>query len=282
MSRFCLIKKHNILALIVFILNLSGCGGRVELFSGITENEANDALAILINAGIPSTKIPGKEGLVNIDVDQGDVARAITTLRTEGLPREKYAKMGEVFRKEGLISSPLEERARYLWALSQELSATIAQIDGVVKARVHVVLPERSSGGDAALPSSAAVFIKHKPGYNLEEATLQIKRLVSNSIPGLIADRVSVVLVPAMSKIQIEEADAAAAVAIKQGIKHTNDKNKSFLNGSLVWIVTTILLLLLTILAYFVWSKWGVNIKSLLYKKTIKAGNIPSSLNVKE
>jgi type III secretion protein J len=248
----------------------------VELFSGITENEANDALAILINAGIPSTKIPGKEGLVNIDVDQGDVARAITTLRTEGLPREKYAKMGEVFRKEGLISSPLEERARYLWALSQELSATIAQIDGVVKSRVHVVLPERSAGGDAAMPSSAAVFIKHKPGYNLEEVTLQIKRLVSNSIPGLNADRVSVVLVPAMSKIQIEEADAVAAATIKQSIKHSSDKNKGFLSGSFIWLLFVIFILLLFILTYLAWRKWGNNLRLQTEKILEKNENQPT------
>jgi type III secretion protein J len=261
------------LKLTIFTLALYGCSSRVELFSGITENEANDALAILINAGIPSTKIPGKEGLVNIDVDQGDVARAITTLRTEGLPREKYAKMGEVFRKEGLISSPLEERARYLWALSQELSATIAQIDGVVKSRVHVVLPERSAGGDAAMPSSAAVFIKHKPGYNLEEVTLQIKRLVSNSIPGLNADRVSVVLVPAMSKIQIEEADAAAAATIKQSIKHTNDKNKDMLSASLIWLLFILFVLILFALAYFTWQKWGKNIRSQIEKSVKKSEN---------
>lgn len=262
MYRFFLSQCRIFTSLIIFTTALYGCNSRVELFSGITENEANDALAILINAGISSKKNPGKEGLVNIDVDQSDVARAITTLRTEGLPREKYVRMGEVFRKEGLISSPLEERARYLWALSQELSATIAQIDGVVKSRVHVVLPERSTGGEAAIPSSAAVFIKHKPGYNLEEVTLQIKRLVSNSIPGLNADRVSVVLVSAMSKLQIEEADASAAAAIKQSIKHTNEKNKEFLSSTIIWLLFITFVLILLILAYLAWKKWGKYLSS--------------------
>lgn len=117
------------------------------------------------------------------------------------MPRERFARMGEVFRKEGLISSPLEERARYIWALSQELSATLAQIDGVIKARVHVVLPEKAGGGEPMLPSSAAVFIKHKQRFNLDDSIPQIKRLVSNSIPGLTSDKVTVVMLPSSASL---------------------------------------------------------------------------------
>ena len=62
-------QYRNLIYLILLCGSLQSCGSRVELFSGISENEANDALAILINAGIPSTKISGKEGLVNIDID---------------------------------------------------------------------------------------------------------------------------------------------------------------------------------------------------------------------
>ena len=123
--------------------------------------------------------------------------RAVDLLRDKGLPRERFAGMGQVFKKEGLISSPLEERARYLYALSQELGATISQIDGVVVARVHVVLPERSPTGEAGVPSSAAVFIKHQEGYNLDTVQPLVRRLVTNSIPGLTADKVSIILVNA-------------------------------------------------------------------------------------
>lgn len=189
-------KTTKILLSILTLVFLLSCSGKVELLQGVSESEANEALAALIDAGIPAGKLPGKEGTVGIEVESFEVARAIAILRSEGLPKERYAKMGEVFRKEGLISSPLEERARYLWALSQELSATISQIDGVIKARVHVVLPERGSGGDPVLPSSAAVFIKHKSGVVLDDSLIQIKKLVANSIPGLAVDKVTVILLP--------------------------------------------------------------------------------------
>ena len=176
---------------------VSACAASIDLLTDVPESEVNEVLAALAEAGITAVKRPGKEGLASITVNQNEIGKAIATLNAEGLPRERFAKMGEVFKKEGLISSPLEERARYLWALSQELAATVSQIDGVLKARVHVVLPERSTGSDPAVPSSAAVFIKYRKQYNMDDAIVQIKRLVSNSISGLTVDKVTIVLLPA-------------------------------------------------------------------------------------
>lgn len=163
------------------------------------ESEANEVMGALLNAGIAAGKTPGKEGMVGLTVDAAEVGRAVDLLRQKGLPRERYAGMGEVFRKEGLISSPLEERARYIYALSQELRGTIALIDGVVAARVHVVLPERSTTSDPYTPSSAAVFIKHQDGVSLDTVLPQIRKLVTNSIPSLSAERISIVLISAQT-----------------------------------------------------------------------------------
>ncbi|HVZ45019.1 MAG TPA: type III secretion inner membrane ring lipoprotein SctJ [Ramlibacter sp.] len=198
------------IASLVVVAALAGCGGSVELLSNMNERDANDVIAALSESDIKVQKVPAKDGAVNLTVDQSNVARAITVLSAEGMPREHRATMGDVFRKEGLISSPLEERARYLWALSQELSETISQIDGVLRARVHVVLPERSTGGDPPLPSSAGVFVKHQRNMNLDDSVPQIKRLVASSIPGLSPEKVTVVLVASGSTLPASAAMAAA------------------------------------------------------------------------
>lgn len=190
-------------------LLLSACSGRVDLMGAIAEEEANEVLAALINASIPTEKVPGKEGMVGVRVASGDVGRALEVLRDKGLPRERFAGMGQIFKKEGLISSPLEERARYIYALSQELSNTLSKIDGVLAARVHVVLPERGTAGETGVPSTAAVFIKHQDGYNLEIIQPQIRRLVTNSIPSLTADRVSVVFVASQARTGATATEAA-------------------------------------------------------------------------
>ena len=181
-------------ALIVMALVLGACAKRVELMASMPETDANEVMAALQNAGIVADKAPGKEGMVSLSIEASEVGRAVDLLRTKGLPRERFMGMGQVFKKEGLISSPLEERARYLYAISQELGATLSQIDGVVLARVHVVLPERGGAGDPMLPSSAAVFIKYQEGYNLDVLQPQIRRLVNNSIPGLSPEKISIVL----------------------------------------------------------------------------------------
>lgn len=255
--------------LLLLIGCLTACKGRVELINSVSEGEANEALSVLLEGGIKATKLPGKEGMVSLDVSEDEVAKAIAILRIEGLPRERYAKMGEVFRKEGLISSPLEERARYIWALSQEISATVSQIDGVIKARVHVVLPERSAGGDPSLPSSAAVFIKHKAGINLDESVPQIKRLVANSIPGLSGEKVSVILIASTGhdsssntkQISAGTADTGSEQLVKPPENTSLTANGGLLDlfqqsPQLIWVGLGLLITLLSVVGYLLLRQW--------------------------
>ncbi len=201
-------RRWRCLCVGCIVLLLGACGSRVELLSQVSESQANDVIAALAGQGISAEKISGKEGAMSVQVPEDRIAHAIEIIRAAGLPREPFARMGDVFKKDGLISSPTEEHARMVFALSQELSATISKIDGVIYAQVHVVLPEHAGFGESGNPSSAAVFIKYQDTASLEEVVPQIRRLVANSIPGLTYDKVSVELVP--SAPQISGAGAAA------------------------------------------------------------------------
>jgi type III secretion protein J len=198
--------------LVAGLIGLAGCSSRVELFSGATDGEANDILAALLQSNIPAEKLAKKNGTA-ISVAEADVARALDVLREHGLPRERFEGMGKIFHKEGMISSPLEERARYIYALSQELENTLTKMDGVLVARVHVVLPEQDAARVVKTPASAAVFIKHRPGYNLDLFKPQIRTLVAHAIPELGEDRVSVILVPTQRSPQIAGPSTAAPFA---------------------------------------------------------------------
>jgi type III secretion protein J len=187
----------RVAVLLVLSIGLSACGARVELMSGITEAEANELMAVLLSSGIDASKGRAKSGS-SVSVPESDIGRSMQALSIAGLPRKRLATLGEVFKKDGLISTPVEERARYIHALSQELEHTLQQIDGVVTARVHVVLPERVSPGEPLQPSSAAVFIKHRPGFEGDLISPKVRHMVSSSIPGLSGaarEKVSVVMV---------------------------------------------------------------------------------------
>ncbi len=195
-SSYSFVRTLRLALAALALTALAACGSSVTLYSSASEGEANELLSVLLDAGIHAEKVSGKEG-VAVSVDGSQVARALDILRSQGLPRERFDGMGQIFRKEGLVSSPLEERARYIYALSQELTNTLSQMDGVLAARVHVVLPERGEIGEAATPSTAAVFIKHRVGYSFDALKPQIRQLVTHAIPGLTEDRVSIVLVSA-------------------------------------------------------------------------------------
>ena len=187
--------SHRLLAVIALCLALAGC--KTELFANLSESEANQVIAALMENGIPAAKKQARGEGVTIVIDEARFSEAIEVLNARGLPSDHYASFGEVFKKEGIVSSPIEERARYLYALSQELSRTISEIDGVLSARIHVVLPETDMLGRDFKPSSASVFVRYTPGSPFTQFTSQIKLLVANSIEGLDYDNVNIVAIPA-------------------------------------------------------------------------------------
>ena len=186
---------RTILAL-VGALALAACSGQ-ELYRNVSESEANEMVAVLSNSGIESSKVAGKDDAFSVEVAQGDFARAVEVLRENGLPRERFESLGTVFKKEGFTSSSLAERARLVYGLSQELSNTISQFDGVVDARVHLAMPEADALTGVADPPSASVFVKYREGFDLRSQTAAIKSLVTNSIEGLEYDNVSIAMTEA-------------------------------------------------------------------------------------
>ena len=173
-------------------LLLSGCDKEATLHSGLEERQANLVLAALLDAGISCTKVAGEEGTWNVMVDESRFAEAVNLLESQGLPRRSFNGIGEVFKKTGMISSPSEERIRFMDALAQDLSRTISGIDGVIDARVHIVLPENDPFARNALPSSAAVAIRSRWDTDLSDVIPSVKGLVKNAIEGLTAEKIMV------------------------------------------------------------------------------------------
>jgi type III secretion protein J len=189
------LSRHLAGVALALALVLAGC--RAELYSNLSEVEANQMLAILMANGISAEKAVKGKGGFTLSVDERDLLKALAILNDRGYPKSARDSIGKVFQKSGIMSSPFEERVRYIYALGEEVAQTLSQLDGVVTARVHIVLPDTPQLGQPIKPSSAAVFIKHQPGVDLDYFTPQIRRLVASSIEGLQYNAVSVVLAEA-------------------------------------------------------------------------------------
>lgn len=177
------------------LLALAGC--KQAIYSRLSEGEANDVLLTLIKGGVQARKRADQDGKFSVEVSAAEMATAIELLRADAQPSEHYTNLGEVFARDGLISSPTEERIRLIYGLQQELAKTLSQIDGVLVARVHIVVPASDPLELAARPASASVFLKHRADMNVQLAVPAVKELVVRSVEGLTADTVSVSLFPA-------------------------------------------------------------------------------------
>jgi len=187
------VKALNYLVILVVCL-LTGCD--TQLVSNLSERDANQVMAVLLRAKIDARKDSGDVGKTwFISVPDNRVVESLELLRANGLPQTRYVNLGEVFKKEGLISTPIEERVRFIYGVSQELSDTLSRIDGVVTARVHIVMPQNDPFAPNSKPSSASVFVKHRPEFRLATHTAPIKNLVAHSVEGLQYDAVSVTFV---------------------------------------------------------------------------------------
>jgi type III secretion protein J len=182
------------LLILLPLLVLVGC--RTSLFENLDEDQANRIVAVLSHHGIEGSKQRNADKTWTVTVDGDDAVAATELAGAYALPRSGHANLGELFSRQGLISNPDEDRVRFIFGVSQELSETLEKIDGVLVARVHIVQPERDPVLGLVTPPSASVMVRYRTDYNLELMRDKIRALVAGGVEGLSADRVNLTLIP--------------------------------------------------------------------------------------
>jgi flagellar M-ring protein FliF len=161
------------------------------LYAGLADKEAGQVMEALQAQKIPF-RIDETTGSIEVPTDQVHAARL--KLATQGLPQSAAGGLELLAQPQGLGVSQFMESARYQHALEVELARSIASLQPVQEARVHLALPKASAFVRDQKKPSASVIVQLYPGRNLEPGQVAaINHLIAASIPGMESSQVMVV-----------------------------------------------------------------------------------------
>ncbi len=161
------------------------------LYGHLSDRDSAQVVDALGKANIPYKVDPNSGAIL---VPAGKVYDARMKLATEGLPKGSDSGFSLLEKNEGFGTSQFMETARYNHALEGELAQTIASMDSVDNARVHLALPKRSLFMRKENEPTASVMVSLYAGRTLDGSQVAaIVHLVAASVPGLTPDHVTVV-----------------------------------------------------------------------------------------
>lgn len=161
------------------------------IYGSMSPSDNASAITALQANGIPYQLEKGS-GLLT--VPYGQVAEARMALATEGFPRGGGIGFESLYEEQEMGLSSFMEQARYHRAVEAELARTIAGMDTVKGARVHLAMSKQSAFMRQGQEPSASVMVSLYPGRSLNDRQLSgIMHLVASSVPNLDTASVSVV-----------------------------------------------------------------------------------------
>lgn len=166
---------------------------KVEYATLFTQLEPTEAGKIVEK--LKEKKIPYKleDNGTTILVDKNKVYDTRISIAAEGLPESGIVGY-EIFDKTNLGMSEFVQKLNYRRALEGELAKTINSLNGVKKARVHIVIPEKALFEKDQKQPTASVTLQLAGENVLSRLDIRgIQNLVASSVEGLAPNNVTVV-----------------------------------------------------------------------------------------
>jgi flagellar M-ring protein FliF len=178
------------------------------LYGGLEQKDAAAVTQALQTGNTPYTL--SADGS-SIFVPAADVAGVRLKLAGQGLPQGSAASaVPQADSPFGM--SDMAERSRYQSMLENDLSSTIAGLQSVRAARVHLALPKPSAFVRDNKPASASVVVSLYPGRQMDQGQVAaIVHLVAASVPDLDTRQVSVID-QAGNLLTVSDPDSASAI----------------------------------------------------------------------
>lgn len=164
-------------------------GPWVPLFASLTAEDAGAIVSQLRAAKVPYRVGPGGSEIL-VPADQVHELRL--RLAMQGLPLGGGVGF-ELFDRSSLGASDFVQRLNYQRALQGELARTIAQLRGIIRARVHLAVGPPSLFEERPRATAASVVLTLARGASLTADQVRgIVHLVAASVEGLTPERVTV------------------------------------------------------------------------------------------
>lgn len=183
-----------VVGLLVFFVFVTTRVSQPEM--SILYNDLSTTDSSAVAGKLEEAKIPyrvSKDG-TSVFVPETEVGRSRMLLAEEGLPNG--GSLGyEIFdQSQGFGQTQFVQNINQVRALQGELARTISSMEPVQMAKVHLVLPQRQLFERQAAEATASVSLKLKPTMRLnQQQVYAIQNLIANAVPGLKADRVSII-----------------------------------------------------------------------------------------
>jgi len=172
----------------ILLMKMATSPSYSTIATGIDPSQTGKMTAALDTKGI---KWQLQNNGTALAVDSGQTAAARVALAEQGLPQNGQAGF-ELFDKQKLGASNLQQQVTYQRALEGQLAQTIEQVQGVNSAQVNLVLPEEQLFSDQNSTAKASVLLS-TGGTPLDPASVRgIAQLVSGGVKGLQLNNVSI------------------------------------------------------------------------------------------
>jgi flagellar M-ring protein FliF len=195
---------------VVALVWLTVTGNRPDLVTLYANLSPADAGQIVEQ--LKSNRVPYRveDGGTRLLVPAAAVHETRIKLATAGLPQGGGVGF-ELFDRTSFGATDFVQKLNYQRALQGELARSITQLREVQQARVHIVLPQPSIFSERERPTTASVVLTLRPGARLApEQVRGVVHLVSSSVEGLDADRVTVVDAAGRMLTQVADRPGAA------------------------------------------------------------------------
>jgi flagellar M-ring protein FliF len=187
---FAALGVTAVIAALIFTLVLRmGGEEKALLFAGVDMREAGEITQRLEQADIPY-ELRGEGG--SIYVARSRVLDARMMLSADGLPSRGSVGYEIFDEPDALGQTEFQQNINRLRALEGELARTIASLDGVAGARVHLVLPERQLFSRETETASASIVLQLRRDALDAGQVRAIRNLVASATPGLTSNRVTI------------------------------------------------------------------------------------------